>query len=72
MINNEKTMLDPIDDDCLKLFSIPEFVKITKSNVIVNGIAMTVEEFKKSKNENRDRPEKSRWQRRVIVGNYIS
>ncbi len=70
MINNEKTMLDPIDDDCLKLFSIPEFVKITKSNVIVNGIAMTVEEFKKNKNGNR--PEKSRWQRRVIVGNYIS
>lgn len=68
--NNEKTMLDSIDDDCLKLFHIPEFVKITKSNVIVNGITMTVEEFKKSKNGNR--PEKSRWQRRVIVGNYIS
>ncbi len=69
MINNEKTMLDPIDDDCLKLFSIPEFVKITKSNVIVNGIAMTVDDFRKKKNNNKSK--KSYWKRRVIVGNYL-
>lgn len=58
-----------IDDDYIKLVDVSEFVKTTKATVKVNGVSMTVEEFRKKKNCGK--ATKTFWRQRVIVGNYI-